>query len=1802
MRKFRIKFMALLLVLLAVVAFMGFSKVQVKAAGENVGVIAPADVPGWVKGHEDAVKAKFIAAYDANGFTVEPDATVQAIQFEYARVLLIQKFGTEGVIVLNEREGHPLVVKDPVALVELNNLLGAGDPPITDKFLKGVLMDIVVSDGKTYYVTDRRNANGIFEVALNEESEQVAQYLDKRVGVGDGTYADVMWVEYTKAYKLAAQFMSPLGLPTEAVTKHEYTTPDMDNNGTYKLDGEGNKITSLKIYTKQKFENGWIMQAPVRIRKNDGTFGGHQPVQHGAAPILNDMYDLVAGITDNAGFNVTGMPVSLEFNVEGVRYQNFEYGHVKVTGGIAEFVPDLVVDSKGTTMNRRIGISFTWDNIRTGAGGFNHNEYLISWERLRVYQNFRELVGRLIREGRKTSTFTGNGSGQINHSGDSAPAGGVWFSFNDGEGFSLGGANQFLFHTYWYSEAFELAPNMNTGPLVDAKDGLGRPSSDWKEFYNVNYQFFLNGFAYRDLRGNTLNNAPLPVIIIGDEAFNTWLGEYENVEAALLGKGIVSEEHEVKFIGLDGHLLKVEDVAHGSAATPPTPPTLDHYTFDKWEGDYSVVKFPREIQAKYNPINYPINYNLDGGTNHPDNPAEANILSNVLLGAPEKTGLFFMGWFKDAEFTEPITHLKEITSETTIYAKFVEEVTAEDMVGVFAAGSVPDWVKGHETTIKDKFMAAYTLAEFSAIPEQNVKSVHLGKTRVLLYQVIGTEGALFLNEVDGKVIVVKEMAIINQYLASLEDEAQASILLGVVNHNGNIHYVTDKYILYIDGTTPTFLATSIGVGTGLEEFETQGKDFTNEVVLNDFAIAWKFAENFMSSLGVPLGNVEMKPYTTLDVDDNTSKLVEPHTSSAKNYYHQEYENGYILMNRHSHKMQFGAAPILKDFYNLVVAIPDNSDLSKTGTPVSIEMTIEGVRYQNFEYGYVKIVDGAAVFVEELAVDSKGTEVNRRIGSPERFINWHWDPKNTTKYLVGWERLRITQEFRDVVGELIRSGRPPYKTSVTDPYGHNGIEKHTWRAGGSSGLWSILKDGDGPTLGWGNVFILKGYWYNKPYELLPQLNTGDFVDDKQDIGRPIDSWKVLYNARYQVFEGGVGYVDGIEGPVLISGEEFTTWMGTYESVEAAMLGHGVAEAEHTVKWLDHEGNVIKEEQVPHGLAATPPEAPVRDGYIFDGWDPQEYDKIVLPNRVFTATYGIESGQAQSGKTGFINFDSDGETATFWYDDEDQVITVNEQLFEKFRNLKQTMAESIKVSGVPVYADATNLITSLKWFYIDGDEVKVKDTIGTLPADVEALSEIPNDAAIDAKARRIIQDSFADAFAFAFDRSKHQLGLPTKDVEIVKEIPNPANPAVYYDILVQEFSNGHIYQQGYNRAAYPIYGQMLQVWLSTEENGGGGVDGIGIPTSRQFAHEGKIFQSFKYGYIIIEGTNIDVVYEENKQLDLHGNEVDNRFGRWVSRSTASAAHPDFEHEFIRTHEAYLEVHARWTKERNYTFGMIVEANVIAWNGNGASQGFSMSSSTSNQWGQTRFTPIPYKSPHDTPHPVRNGILDTYANLKGNEAGGPGFPLADDFTLPISVTHNEKTVNLEVMYQNFDNGYIRAYIVGDSQESEYFVGYKVDENGKHVNMETGEVEETPPWILRGLDDGPEISKEGLIAKLNELKALRANTYLLEGDLKDLPKNRYYTSQAILDQIDQRIESIEAIVAREDLTQADIEDAINSATAAATLLQNQRQAGQSEDVVEPGATKKMPGWAIALIVISSLAVVGAVVFVLIKFVFIKK
>lgn len=121
--------------------------------------------------------------------------------------------------------------------------------------------------------------------------------------------------------------------------------------------------------------------------------------------------------------------------------------------------------------------------------------------------------------------------------------------------------------------------------------------------------------------------------------------------------------------------------------TPPDAPEKDYYVFAGWyldaqfETAYDFNTLPQStctLYAKWTPVEYTINYVLNGGKNNDSNPATYTVEDAVTFAAPSKTGYTFNGWYSNAQYTGAL--VEGITSgshgEITLYASFsVNEYT-----------------------------------------------------------------------------------------------------------------------------------------------------------------------------------------------------------------------------------------------------------------------------------------------------------------------------------------------------------------------------------------------------------------------------------------------------------------------------------------------------------------------------------------------------------------------------------------------------------------------------------------------------------------------------------------------------------------------------------------------------------------------------------------------------------------------------------------------------------------------------------------------------------------------------------------------------------------------------------------------------------------------------------------------------------------------------------------------------------------------------------------------------------------------
>lgn len=79
------------------------------------------------------------------------------------------------------------------------------------------------------------------------------------------------------------------------------------------------------------------------------------------------------------------------------------------------------------------------------------------------------------------------------------------------------------------------------------------------------------------------------------------------------------------------------------------------------------------LYAKWEPAQYKVSYELDGGENPDANPETVTCQKGVALKQPVKEGFTFGGWYKDAELTSRITSVGGwgCDGDVTVYAKWI---------------------------------------------------------------------------------------------------------------------------------------------------------------------------------------------------------------------------------------------------------------------------------------------------------------------------------------------------------------------------------------------------------------------------------------------------------------------------------------------------------------------------------------------------------------------------------------------------------------------------------------------------------------------------------------------------------------------------------------------------------------------------------------------------------------------------------------------------------------------------------------------------------------------------------------------------------------------------------------------------------------------------------------------------------------------------------------------------------------------------------------------------------------------------
>ncbi len=141
-----------------------------------------------------------------------------------------------------------------------------------------------------------------------------------------------------------------------------------------------------------------------------------------------------------------------------------------------------------------------------------------------------------------------------------------------------------------------------------------------------------------------------------------------------------AQMHTVSFEVDGGSAIANQSVAHGEKASAPTPaPTKAGYTFEGWYTNVThtdIYDFNKEITAnmtiyaKWKPLKYTVSFEVNGGSAIANQSVAHGEKASAPTPAPIKVGYTFEGWYTDVTHTDIYDFNKEITANTTIYAKW----------------------------------------------------------------------------------------------------------------------------------------------------------------------------------------------------------------------------------------------------------------------------------------------------------------------------------------------------------------------------------------------------------------------------------------------------------------------------------------------------------------------------------------------------------------------------------------------------------------------------------------------------------------------------------------------------------------------------------------------------------------------------------------------------------------------------------------------------------------------------------------------------------------------------------------------------------------------------------------------------------------------------------------------------------------------------------------------------------------------------------------------------------------------------
>ena len=153
-----------------------------------------------------------------------------------------------------------------------------------------------------------------------------------------------------------------------------------------------------------------------------------------------------------------------------------------------------------------------------------------------------------------------------------------------------------------------------------------------------------------------------------------------------------SKTFTVTFDSNGGSAVGSVEVQSNGTVEEPNAPTRTGYTFEKWvKPDGTEFVFGTDtvtgnitLTATWRVNSYTVTFNTNGGSQVASQSVNHNGTASM-PSQPTKAGQVFVGWYEDSDFSTPFDFSKKIVQDTTVYARFVDEI--EEIFTVKFVGS-----------------------------------------------------------------------------------------------------------------------------------------------------------------------------------------------------------------------------------------------------------------------------------------------------------------------------------------------------------------------------------------------------------------------------------------------------------------------------------------------------------------------------------------------------------------------------------------------------------------------------------------------------------------------------------------------------------------------------------------------------------------------------------------------------------------------------------------------------------------------------------------------------------------------------------------------------------------------------------------------------------------------------------------------------------------------------------------------------------------------------------------------------------